>query len=182
MKTFMNWSGGKDSALAFYKAKEEGIPVEALITSINKSTDRISMHGVRKALLLQQAKSMGLPLELISLPEMPGMQAYEETVGEKHRQLKTQGFTHGIFGDVFLEDLKTYRENLLAKDGIQCLFPIWKMDSAEVVRQFIAEGFKAIIVCVNSSYLDKSFCGRLLDEAFLADLPANVDPCGENGE
>lgn len=178
----MNWSGGKDSALAFYKAKEEGIPIEALITSINKSTDRISMHGVRKALLQQQARSMGLSLEMISLPEMPGMQAYEETVGEKYRLLKTQGFTHGVFGDVFLEDLKTYRENLLAKDGLQCLFPIWKMDSVEVVQQFIAEGFKAIIVCVNSSYLDKSFCGRLLDEAFLADLPANVDPCGENGE
>lgn len=182
MKTFMNWSGGKDSALAFYNAKKEGVSIEALVTSINQSTDRISMHGVRKELVMQQARSIGLALEMISLPEMPGMQAYEDAVREKHRQVKTRGITHGIFGDVFLEDLKTYRESLLAKDGLQCLFPIWQMNSRDVVREFIAAGFKAIIVCVNSSYLDKRFCGRLLDESFLADLPDNVDPCGENGE
>jgi uncharacterized protein (TIGR00290 family) len=110
------------------------------------------------------------------------MQAYQDAVQAMHWQLKREGFTHGVFGDIFLEDLKTYRETLLAKDGLECLFPIWKQDTKKLLHQFIVNGFKAIIVCVNGSYLDKSFCGRLLDESFLNDLPSNVDPCGENGE
>ena len=182
IKAFMNWSGGKDSALAFYKAKQQGTAIDALVTSVNTGTGRISMHGVRRELLQQQTASIGLPLHTIELPEMPGMQAYEEAVHNTHRQLKKAGFTHAVFGDVFLEDLKVYRENLLRKDELQCLFPIWKMDSREVVKQIIASGFKAIIICVNSEFLDQSFCGRLLDEAFLNDLPSHVDPCGENGE
>lgn len=178
----MNWSGGKDSALALYKAKQDGIPVEALVTSVNVSTDRISMHGVRRELLEQQAASLSLPLHTIELSEMPGMKAYEDAVHETHRQLKTDGFTHALFGDIFLEDLKIYREELLAKDDLHCLFPLWKMNGTEVMKQFFSFGFKAIVVCVNSEYLDKSFCGRLLDECFLKDLPTGVDACGENGE
>ncbi|RYY00544.1 MAG: ATP-binding protein [Gammaproteobacteria bacterium] len=110
------------------------------------------------------------------------MQAYETTVRNQHRRLKEAGFTHGIFGDLFLEDLKRYRESLLAQDGLQCLFPLWKMDSHQLIQQFIHAGFKAIVVCVNGSLLDKTFCGRMLDESFLNDLPSGVDPCGENGE
>ncbi|HUC81011.1 MAG TPA: diphthine--ammonia ligase [Flavisolibacter sp.] len=182
MKTFMNWSGGKDSALSLFLAMQQDIKVDALLTSVNTATNRISMHGVRRELLQQQAAAIGLPLHTIELPEMPGMQVYEEAVRAKHNELKAAGYTHAMFGDVFLEDLKTYRENLLAKDDLQCLFPIWKMDGREVVRQFIEAGFKAVVVCVNSTYLDKSFCGRLLDEAFLNDLPTGVDACGENGE
>jgi len=178
----MNWSGGKDSALALYKAKEEGIPVEALVTSLNSSTDRVSMHGVRRKLLERQASSIGLPLYTIELPEMPGMQPYEDAVNKTHRQLKEDGFTHGLFGDIFLEDLKNYREGLLAKDGLQCIFPLWKMDSGEIINEFVALGFKAVIICVNSSYIDRSFCGRLLDGSFSNNLPDNVDACGENGE
>ncbi|RYZ30307.1 MAG: diphthine--ammonia ligase [Chitinophagaceae bacterium] len=178
----MNWSGGKDSALAFYKAKQQGISVEALVTSVNSGTDRVSMHGVRRELLEKQAVSIGLPLHTIVLPEMPGMQAYENSVHKRHSELKQAGFSQAIFGDIFLEDLKRYREELLAKDQLECLFPIWKMESREVVKQFLSLGFKAIVICVNSSLLDQKFCGRLLDESFVEDLPPQVDPCGENGE
>jgi uncharacterized protein (TIGR00290 family) len=182
MKAFMSWSGGKDSALSLYKAQQSGVAVEALVTSVNETRSRVSMHGVRRDLLQQQASALGLPLSTIELPEMPGMQAYEEAVHNTHRQLLNKGFTQAVFGDIFLEDLKQYRENLLAKDNLHCLFPLWKMDSREVVEQFLSLGFKAVVVCVNSASLDESFCGRLLDEAFFNDLPAAVDPCGENGE
>lgn len=181
-RNFMNWSGGKDSALAFYNAKQQGIHIDALVTAVNTFTDRVSMHGVRRELLQQQAAAIGLPLHTVELPEMPGMQVYEETIHTKHQELKAIGFTHGIFGDVFLEDLKAYRETLLAKDDLQCLFPIWKMDSLDVVEQFIDAGFQAIVVCVHSAFLDARFCGRMLDKNFLDDLPPTVDPCGENGE
>lgn len=182
IKAFMNWSGGKDSALALYKAQRDGIPVKTLVTSVNAATDRISMHGVRYILLKQQAVALGLPLITIALPESPGMEAYEKTMEAAHQELKSEGYTHGIFGDIFLEDLKQYREGLLNKDGLRCLFPIWKVDSKTVIRQFLDSGFKAVVVCVNSVFLDKSFCGRQLDERFFNDLPAGVDPCGENGE
>lgn len=182
LKAFMNWSGGKDSALALYNMQQQGRSVEAMLTSINAATDRISMHGVRRALLQQQASCLRLPLHTIELPETPVMQAYEAAVQSSHQQLKEEGFTHGVFGDIFLEDLKSYRETLLAKDGLQCIFPLWKMKSHELLKQFFKAGFKAIVICVNSQFLDKTFCGRLLDESFIDDLPPDVDPCGENGE
>src|SRR5829696_445939 len=128
MKVFMNWSGGKDSALALYKAQLEGIKISSLVTSVNSGTNRIAMHGVQRELLEQQAAAIGLPLHTIDLPEMPDMQAYENTVHQKHKDLKEAGYTHAMFGDIFLEDLKKYREDLLAKDGMECVFPIWEMD------------------------------------------------------
>ncbi len=182
MKAFMNWSGGKDSALSFYKAQQQNRAVEVLVTSVNKSHDRVSMHGVPRELLVQQAAVLGLPLRTIELPELPGMETYEATVRDVHRQLKNDGFTHGVFGDIFLEDLKSYREELLAKDNLQCLFPLWQMKPEDVVQQFLELRFKALVVCVNSAHLDQSFCGRLLDESFFQDLPSSIDPCGENGE
>jgi uncharacterized protein (TIGR00290 family) len=182
MKAFFNWSGGKDAALALHKAQQDGLAIKALVTAVNNGTDRISMHGVRRELLVQQAEAIGLPLHTIELPDMPDMKTYEEAVHQTNKQLKADGFTHGVFGDIFLEDLKAYREELLAKDDLQCLFPIWKQDTKGLLQLFIQAGFKAIIVCVNSSYLAQSFCGRLLDESFLNDLPPTVDPCGENGE
>lgn len=178
----MNWSGGKDSALALYKAQQEGLAVGALVTSVNAATARVSMHGLRRDLLEAQAASLHLPLRIVELPERPGMQAYEEAVQRAHRELAADGFTHAVFGDIFLEDLKNYREELLWEDGLECLFPLWKKDTKALMQQFINKGFKAVVVCVNSACLNKSFCGRLLDEAFLKDLPSNVDPCGENGE
>ena len=178
----MNWSGGKDSALALYTAIQQGIPVDALVTAVNSTANHISMHGVRRELLEAQAASIGLPLHTVEMPEMPDMKTYEDALRQMNRGFVANGFTHAVFGDIFLEDLKTYREALLFEDGLACLFPLWKKDTGELIKQLIGRGFKAVIVCVNSAVLDKSFCGRLLDESFLADLPPGVDRCGENGE
>jgi len=179
----MNWSGGKDSALCLYKAlQDERYNITQLLTSVNAAHNRISMHGVRRSLLEAQAHAIGLKLETIELPEQPAMDEYEQAVTGKVQKLKNDGCTHAIFGDIFLEDLRQYREQKLKLLGVECVFPLWKIDTAALVKEFIGLGFKSIIVCVNERYLDKSFCGRIIDDAFLNDLPANVDPCGENGE
>ena len=156
--------------------------VDYLLTSVNSFHDRISMHGVRRELLEAQCHSIGIPLQTIELPEQPGMSEYEQAMTEKILFLKEKGSTHAIFGDIFLEDLRRYREGKLQALGIQCTFPLWKIPTPQLMKEFIGLGFQAIIVCVNEKYLDKSFCGRLIDEHFLQDLPENVDPCGENGE
>jgi uncharacterized protein (TIGR00290 family) len=179
---FLNWSGGKDSAFCLHIAGKQGLEVTALVTAVNQQHNRISMHGVRKELLELQAASIQLPLHIIPLPEKASMSAYEEQIHRSNLLLKTQGFNEAVFGDIFLEDLRQYRETLYQKDGISCSFPLWKMDTKELVKEFIAAGFKAIVVCVNASLLDESFCGRIIDERFLNDLPPTVDPCGENGE
>jgi uncharacterized protein (TIGR00290 family) len=182
MKSFLNWSGGKDAAFCLYKSAGKAMNIEALVTTISDEQQRISMHGVRRELLERQAASLQLPLHIISLPASPGMQAYEAAISQTNLALKEEGFTHAVSGDLFLEDLKAYREGLYAKDGIQCVFPLWKMDTKELMFEFIGAGFKAIVVCVNSQSLDASFCGRLIDHEFITDLPPGVDICGENGE
>jgi uncharacterized protein (TIGR00290 family) len=182
MNAFMNWSGGKDSSLCLYKALEQNIPVRKLVTTINREQDRISMHGVRSSLLEKQAAALGLPLQKIELPGQASMQVYEESMRELHRSLKAEGFDHGLYGDIFLEDLKDYREALLARDELKGIFPLWQTDTRELMMEFIRLGFKAVVVCINTSALDKSFCGRMLDESFVNDMPVNADICGENGE
>ena len=182
-QAYMNWSGGKDSALCLYKAMQSGqYNITHLLTSVNAAHNRISMHGVRRSLLIAQAQAIGLPLLTIELPEQPDMNEYEQAMAGKVLALKQNGCTHAIFGDIFLEDLKLYREQKLATLDVQCVFPLWKIDTAALVKEFIQLGFKSVIVCINEKYLDKSFCGRVIDETFLNDLPTNVDPCGENGE
>ncbi|MEO6720673.1 MAG: diphthine--ammonia ligase [Ferruginibacter sp.] len=182
-KAYMNWSGGKDSTLALYNVMKEGkYQVDCLLTSINAVHDRISMHGVRRSLLEKQAQLLGLPLVTLEMPEQPSMEEYENLLQQKIRAFKQQGYDYSIFGDIFLEDLRKYREEKLSSLAIQPVFPLWKIDTRELVKQFIELGFKTIVVCVNGQYLDKSFCGRIIDEQFLRDLPDNVDPCGENGE
>ena len=183
IQAYMNWSGGKDSALSLHKALQDGrYNITCLLTSVNAVHNRISMHGVRRGLLEQQALAIGVPLETIELPEQPAMDEYEQAMTDKVQQLKNAGSTHAIFGDIFLEDLRLYREQKLQQEGIQCVFPLWKTDTTALVKEFIGLGFKSMIVCVNERYLDKSFCGRIIDEDFINDLPPNVDPCGENGE
>jgi uncharacterized protein (TIGR00290 family) len=182
-RAYMNWSGGKDSSLCLNRVlQEKRYRVDCLLTSVNAFHDRISMHGVRRELLKTQALAIGLPLQTIELPEQPGMQEYERAMSEKIVELKNGGCTHAIFGDIFLEDLKLYREEKLKTLDIRCVFPLWKIPTRELMEEFIRSGFKAIIVCVNEKWLDRSFCGRLIDDDFLADLPEHVDPCGENGE
>src|SRR4030095_3864973 len=156
-RAYFNWSGGKDSALALWEIrKQKKVQVEYLLTSINIFHNRVSMHGVRRELAEAQAASLNIPLTTIELPEQPSMQEYEAAMIQKLNWLKNQGITHSIFGDIFLEDLKKYREEKLATAGIECIFPIWKRDTKELMREFIAAGFKAIIVCINEKFLEKS--------------------------
>jgi uncharacterized protein (TIGR00290 family) len=181
--TYMNWSGGKDSSLCLYKAMlSRQYDIRYLLTSVNRTHDRISMHGVRRSLLEKQTASLGIPLQTIELPENPSMESYEEVMMKKVLHLKEEGCKHAMFGDIFLEDLRLYREQQLAKAGLSCIFPLWKQDTTLLLKEFIELGFKAMIVCINEQYLNKEFCGRIIDESFLNDLPSNVDPCGENGE
>lgn len=182
-KAYMNWSGGKDSSLCLHRVLQSGqFAVDCLLTNVNTFHNRISMHGVRRELLEAQAGSIGIPLHTVELPEQPGMDEYEQAMMEKIAFLKGGGCTHALFGDIFLEDLRRYREEKLQSANIHCAFPLWQVPTRQLIREFIEGGFKAIIVCINERYLDKSFCGRLIDESFLRDLPENVDPCGENGE
>jgi uncharacterized protein (TIGR00290 family) len=178
-----NWSGGKDSALALYKVQQAAqYEVLTLLTSVSEPYQRISMHGVRESLLDQQVASIGLPCHKLFMPETPTMEAYEQQMTTTLRQLKDQGATVSIFGDIFLEDLRRYREEQLARLALQAAFPLWGVPTTELIREFLDLGFKTITTCVNEKYLDQSFVGRVIDEDFLRDLPANVDPCGENGE
>ncbi len=182
-RAFMNWSGGKDSSLALHHILRNKIySVDQLLTSINTGYDRISMHGVRRELLNAQVRSIGIPLTTIELPENPGMDEYERLMKEKLLALKDDNYTVAIFGDIFLEDLKHYREQQLSSIGIGAAFPLWSKSTYQLMEEFIEEGFRAIVVCVNEQYLDKKFCGRIIDKDFLNDLPSTVDPCGENGE
>ena len=182
-KAYLNWSGGKDASLALFYIKHQGqYEIGCLLTSVNAVHNRVSMHGVRRELLYDQVRALGLKLVTIELPEEPGMIEYEDVLNAKVIALKQQGYTHSIFGDIFLEDLRLYREQQLSAHGIKSLFPLWKIPTLQLINTFLQLGFKAIVVCVNDRYLDKSFCGRLIDEQFIKDLPPNVDPCGENGE
>ncbi len=182
-RAYFNWSGGKDSALSLYHIKKDDqYDVELLLTSVNAAFDRVSMHGVRNELLAQQAESIGLPLKKIELPEMPSMDEYNNKMQDTIGLLKNDGFTHAVFGDIFLEDLRIYREEQLVKVGIQAHFPIWKRDTKELLKEFLDLGFKTIIVCIKSELLDPSFSGRIIDYNFINEIPSNVDPCGENGE
>ncbi len=182
-KIIFNWSGGKDSAMCLYKILQtQQYDVMCLLTSINEQYQRISMHGVRVDLLNAQADSIGLPLIKMQIPEMPTMENYEKVMTTTLTELKNKGAKVSAFGDIFLEDLRKYRENKLAELNLKGLFPLWKIPTGKLVREFLDLGFKTIITCVNEKYLDKSFAGRVIDNDFLTDLPNNVDPCGENGE
>jgi uncharacterized protein (TIGR00290 family) len=182
-KAYLNWSSGKDSALALYYAcQKKQYRIDKLLTTINKETERISMHGVRVDLLIQQINKIGLPVDVVELSSDTGMNDYNRKMTEATIALKAEGFTQSIFGDIFLKDLKKYREEQLQKVGIEAVFPLWKKNTKFLIEEFIELGFKAIVVCTNSKYLEDSFCGRIIDDNFLKDLPDNVDPCGENGE
>ncbi|MFC7772881.1 diphthine--ammonia ligase [Flavobacterium sp. GCM10027622] len=182
-KAIFNWSSGKDSALALYTTLlEKEYDIVGLLTSVNTQYQRISMHGVRVALLESQAESIGIPLYKLEIPEMPTMELYDEVMKGKMLELQSKGVTHSIFGDIFLEDLRKYREEKLAIARIEGVFPLWKKDTSALIQEFLGLGFKTIVTCVNERYLDQSFVGRIIDEQFIKDLPENVDVCGENGE
>lgn len=162
--------------------KEKKYSVDLLLTTINAKYDRVSMHGLHRSLLEEQAKSVGIPLEMIALDQSPTMEDYHMIMTKKIKSLREHGYSHTGFGDIFLEDLKEYRENMLAPIGVKAVFPLWKKDTRRLLLDFIKDGFKAIVICCNADLLPKSFCGRILNHDFLEELPKNVDPCGENGE
>lgn len=183
IKAYLNWSSGKDATMALFDLQQDpDIKIGKLVTTVDSTSSRISMHGIPKKLLLQQIENLGLPLHIIDLPENVPLKNYNQIMLKETSALVEQGFTHSVFGDIFLEDLRKYREEQLSKIGLKAVFPLWKMDTSQLIQRFIKEGFKAITVCVNAKYLDQSFCGRIIDHKFLADLPKNVDACGENGE
>jgi len=182
-KAIFNWSGGKDSALALYKIQiEKKIEVSSLLTTLNKKNKRVSGHGIRESLLDLQSKNMSIPINKIFLPDDVSNETYEKMMKEYWEKKKNEGINYCISGDIFLEDVKEYREKQLSMMDIQSVFPLWKMNSNDVLKEFIDLGFKSIVVCINEKYLDSSFVGRIIDADFVADLPPNIDPCGENGE
>lgn len=179
----MCWSGGKDSALALQVAlKEPSLQVEALLTTVTDEYDRISMHGVREALLQAQVDAIGITLEQIRIPKRASNELYEQAMTRAFLRYKTRGISRVIFGDLFLEGIRQYREKQLSKLDMQGIFPLWLRDTRELAKEFIREGFRAVLVCVDPKQIDPSFCGREYDEVLLADLPRSADPCGENGE
>ena len=182
-KTYFNWSTGKDSALAlYYLQQDETYSVQQLITTVNTHFNRVTMHGLRLELLTAQTEALNIKSSLIELPEMPSMDTYEDIMLKAVTALKDDNFTHSAFGDIYLEDLKVYRENQLATQNIKTVFPLWKRDTKQIITEFLALGFKTIVVCANSKYFDQDFVGTIIDENFIDNLPDGVDPCGENGE
>lgn len=182
-KVLFAWSGGKDSAMALYELqKTHSYEVSALLTTVTEDYGRISMHGVTCILLEQQAESLGFALERIYIRKNTSNDEYETKMVEKLRDYQGRGVLSVVFGDIFLEDIRKYREEKLSKLGMKGIFPIWKRDTSELAHTFIDLGFMAVITCVDSNVLDKKFVGRLYDKQFLRELPCWVDPCGENGE
>ena len=177
------WSGGKDSAMALNVLRQQrDLRVAALLTTVTEGYERISMHGVRRTLLQRQAEAAGLPLYEVRIPPQCVNPVYEARMREALLSQKENGVHCVAFGDIFLQDLREYRERNLAQVEMKAIFPIWKRDTRELTQEFCAMGFRAIAVCIDSTKLSREFAGRELDESFFRDLPAGVDPCGENGE
>ncbi len=182
-KILFSWSGGKDSALALYEIlMNESYEVSALLATLTEDYDRISMHGVRRILLDRQASSLGFSLEKVFISKKASNKEYEAKMREVLEKHLMAGVSYVVFGDVFLEDVRKYREDNLSKIGMKGIFPLWKRNRFELVHQFINLGFKAVVTCVDSNALHKKFVGREFDEQFLSELPSDVDPSGENGE
>ena len=179
----VSWSGGKDSVLALYDVTNSGnYEVLELLTTVTQDYDRVSVHGVRRVLLEQQAEALGFPLEEMLIPKGIADAEYENRMREVLVKHRANGVSTVVFGDIFLEDVRKYREQLLSKIGVKCVFPLWGRDTTKLARTFLELGFKAVLTVVDSNFLSRDFAGREYNETFLKDLPETVDPCGENGE
>jgi uncharacterized protein (TIGR00290 family) len=181
-KAIFSWSGGKDSSYCLHKVLTENVyEVCYLLTTVNANFKRVSMHGVREELLDEQANAIGIPLLKVWVTEGTNTE-YEKQMEALLVKAKSEGIEHVIFGDIFLEDLRTYRETNLAKVNMKAVFPLWKINTTELIDDFIKQGFKTITCCVNDGYLNEAWVGKEIDTKFINELPDNVDPCGENGE
>lgn len=179
----MSWSSGKDSALALHVARTElGIDVTGLLTTVNESFDRVAMHAVRRQLLEAQADRVGIALHCVDLPSPCPNEIYEERMAKAVAEMQAAGITHMVFGDLYLEDIRAYREEMLAGTGITPVFPLWQRATAALAREMCERGIRAYITCVDPRVMPREFAGRAFDESLLAELPPHVDPCGENGE
>lgn len=182
-KAFMSWSSGKDSAFALWQAQQSGtVEIVGLLTTLTEMHDRVAMHGVRNTLLDRQITALGLPALKVGIPSPCPNEVYEQRMAAATAEMKAQGVTHVVFGDLFLEDIRAYRETQLAKANMQAVFPLWGRDTRSLAEEMIDSGLVAHIVCLDPKRIDRRFAGRRFDRALLAELPANVDPCGENGE
>lgn len=182
-KAWLSWSSGKDSAWALHVTRQRGdFEITALLTTINRTHNRVAMHAVRESLLDAQAAAARLPLVKVEIPSPCPNGIYERAMAEAMAQAGAEGVTHMIFGDLFLEDIRKYREENLAKCGIAPVFPLWGLDTRILAQEMLAGGVRAYLTCVDPKKLEATFAGRTFDESLLADFPSGVDPCGENGE
>ena len=182
-KAWLSWSSGKDSAWTLHVAREQGeFEITALLTTVTDEYHRVSMHAVREELLEAQAEAAGLPLVKVRIPSTCPNGTYEAKMAEAMERAKAEGIRHVIFGDLFLEDIRQYREEKLAAVDMTAVFPLWLRNTAELAREMVAGGLRAHVTCVDPKQLDPAFAGRAFDERFLASLPGGVDPCGERGE
>lgn len=182
-KAVVSWSSGKDSAFALGEIlRTKELDVVGLLTTVTKTYARVSMHGVRERLLELQADACGLPLQKVEIPSPCPNEVYEQAMAKAIASMRTEGVTHLVFGDLFLQDIRDYRESRLAPTGMKPVFPLWGRDTTNLARDMIQSGLEARVVCLDPRKLSKDFAGRPFDLRFLRDLPPSVDPCGENGE
>ena len=182
-KAFVSWSSGKDSAFALWEARRTGLfDIVGVLTTVNEVFSRVAMHGVRDSLLDRQVAALGLPCLKVNIPSPCPNEVYEARMAKATARMKADGVTHMIFGDLFLEDIRAYREERLAQAGMTGVYPLWGRDTAGLANDMIASGLVAHLTCIDRRRLDRSFAGRRFDQALLNDLPDGVDPCGENGE
>lgn len=179
----VSWSTGKDSAWSLHAVRtEKRVEPAGLLTTVTAPYGRVSIHGVREELLRRQAQETGLPLRRVSIPYPCSNDVYEEALLGELTRAREEGITHVVFGDLFLEDVREYRERLLERARLTGVFPLWRRDTRELATEMLAGGLRGVLVCVDSARLPPTFAGRRFDESLLADLPARVDPCGERGE
>jgi len=182
-KAWLAWSSGKDSAWALHTVRQSSdLEVVALLTTLNQTYSRVAMHAVRESLLEMQADAVGLPLIKVAIPSTCTNEIYEQAMSAAMTHAKADGVTHVVFGDLFLEDVRAYREKQLARCDVMPVFPLWGRDTRQLAEEMIAGGLSAYLTCVDPRKLDCSFAGRKFDAELLRRLPADVDPCGENGE
>ncbi len=183
MKILLSWSSGKDSAWTLHRLNETHPgAVGGLLTTVNEAVDRVAMHAVRRSVLSAQARMAGLPLRVVPIPHPCPNEVYEERMAAAVAEAVNDGFTHVAFGDLFLEDVRRYREERLAGTGLEPMFPVWGVPTARLAEEMIEKGLQARLSCIDTRVLDVSFAGRAFDRSLLDDLPTHVDPCGENGE